>query len=229
LGLDSFYYTLNRHSEQDELIRNQSGLIKKIISDDLKANDLFGYSVDIVKDRAIVGALGGGKESLTSGCAYVFELKDGGWNQQAKLIPAESKGNEQFGYSVAIYGNYAAVGAIGESTGGNKAGSVYLFAFEKGEWIQKQKIQPDDIRAGDYFGCSIALDSARLIIGAFGSDKSSDIKNSGCVYFYLNESDNWVQRQKIAADELVSGDYFGYSVALNRNNLVIGAYCKDKN
>ncbi|GEM_PF-2258281 len=225
LGLDTFHYTINRKIAQTDTSIQTTKNELIIVPDDLIANSLFGYSLDIDQGKAIIGALKGGDKSVNSGSAYILELIDGQWKQQAKLLPSDKENEDQFGCSVAISGNYAFVGAKGEDTNGSMAGSVYVFAFENKNWVEKQKLQPNDISAGDYFGCSIAIFNNLLIIGAFGKDGS--VKNCGCAYLFKLEANKWVQKQKITASDSEIGDYFGYDVALYNNNLVIGAYCKD--
>ena len=83
----------------------------------LKANnpgtsDQFGYSVAISGDYAIFGAFREDTSNDDSGAAYIFERTNGTWTQVQWLKASEAAEDDYFGYSVAISGDYAIVGAI---------------------------------------------------------------------------------------------------------------------
>jgi hypothetical protein len=73
--------------------------------------DQFGYSVAISGTTAIVGA----PSQASEGAAYVFSDATGTWKQAAKLKGSDTATNDEFGYSVAISGTTAIVGALGHA------------------------------------------------------------------------------------------------------------------
>ena len=96
--------------------------VAKLLSSDIQADDLFGYSVAISGDRAIVGAQGDG---LFAGAAYIFERDGTGtWSEVAKVQASDKEEGGLFGRSVALSGDRALVGAEGEDTGGTAAGAA---------------------------------------------------------------------------------------------------------
>lgn len=113
--------------------------IIKAVATDREANDFFGYSVAISGDYVIVGAwlenhdTTGGNNLTDAGSAYLFKNNAGIWSEIQKLVASDRGANDQFGYSVAISGDVALVGAGFEdhdTTGGaflSNAGSAYLF------------------------------------------------------------------------------------------------------
>ena len=149
----------------------------------------FGLSVAIRGDYAIVGAYGvaGG---VGTGAAYIFE-KDPvtGWpeNETQKLTASDGQPDDRFGWSVAISGDYAIVGAfLDDNSGGNDAGAAYIFnrncVDNLGDpWGQVQKINGSD--AGDNFGRSVAFDGLNGIVGADRVDYEG-INNAGAAYIY---------------------------------------------
>lgn len=227
IGFEEFNYTLNRVIEPVDEDGNPIGIKVEIIPETIWADAYFGYSVDIYEKTVIVGAIGGRKGTVKTGCAYIYEHNNGQWKIKGKLTPGNGSSNDQFGYSVSIYADYAVVGAFGEDTGGSMAGSVYVFKKEGESWEQKQKIQPEESNAGDFFGSSLTLIEDTLVIGSFGKDGAQ--KNEGCVYIFKREDENWIETQILKADDAAESDYFGYSVAMDQNNLLVGAYCKDLN
>ncbi len=86
---------------------------QKLEADDDAANDLFGTSVSISEDTAIVGAIlndttAGGS---AAGSAYVFVRGGTTWTQQQKLEANDAASGDQFGISVSISRDMAIVGA----------------------------------------------------------------------------------------------------------------------
>ena len=63
------------------------------------------------------------------GAAYVFVGSGFSWNQQAKLIADDRASEDRFGYSVAVVGNRAVVGAyLADPFSISNAGAAYVFA-----------------------------------------------------------------------------------------------------
>jgi hypothetical protein len=88
---------------------------------DTVASDDFGYTVAISNATAVAGAPGFSK---AAGRAYVFTNTATGWKQASKLKGSDTVAADYFGYSVAISGTTAIVGADGHA---KSAGRAYLF------------------------------------------------------------------------------------------------------
>ena len=94
------------------------------------ASDQFGYSVDISGNYAIVSAnLEDDAGGTSSGKVYIFSTISGQLLQTINNPNAYStSASDQFGHIVAISGNYAMVGAIGEDdAGGTSSGKAYIY------------------------------------------------------------------------------------------------------
>ena len=83
--------------------------VDKLLASDGAEFDLFGYSVSISGDYAIVGALDDDNGS-DSGSAYIFFYDGTSWSEQAKLTAADGNDDDRFGCSVSISGDYAVIG-----------------------------------------------------------------------------------------------------------------------
>ena len=60
----------------------------------------------------------------------MFVRSGGAWTQQAKLTASDAAADDLFGYSVAVSGDTAVVGAnFDDTAAGTDAGSAYVFAF----------------------------------------------------------------------------------------------------
>lgn len=193
---------------------------------DLAATDYFGYSVAIDGNLAIVGAYGAAswRGKNDGGAAYIFELQSGEWKQIQLLQPSDLVASDYFGYSVAISGNLAIVGAyMAEAPGKTNAGAAYIFALEDGKWVQKQKLQPGELAANDYFGYSVAIENDTAMVGAYLREDDGNA-NAGAVYVFELESDQWTQKQKLKPrEQLLANEYFGWSVSISGELAVVGA------
>ncbi len=89
--------------------------VGKLLAGDGEVLDQFGYSVAVDGDTAVIGALGDDDNGVNSGTAYVFTRDGAGaWSQQIKLLASDGAGGDLFGYSVALDGDTAVIGALGD-------------------------------------------------------------------------------------------------------------------
>ncbi|MEA2076929.1 MAG: FG-GAP repeat protein, partial [Candidatus Marinimicrobia bacterium] len=159
------------------------------------------------------------------------------WDQIIKAVASDRAANDHFGYSVAISGNYAIIGAYFEdqdSSGTDslsKAGSAYIFAKSGDTWIQEQKLVASDRAADDEFGMSVAVSGNYAIVGAYQQDEDASgantLINAGAAYIFYNDGTTWVQQQKVVASDRSVYRYFGNSVAISGNYAIVGAYRED--
>ncbi|MBK8503266.1 MAG: FG-GAP repeat protein [Saprospiraceae bacterium] len=197
----------------------------KITAFDAAFADLFGYTVAIDGNYAIVGApLQGGFGTQNAGAAYVFQLRGGSWVYMAKLTPPWGGSfGDQFGTSVDISGNYAIVGAP-RSDHSNKsdAGVAYVYATNGTQWYPVATLRADDPDNQDYFGNSVGVnDGGVAVVGVAADDDQG--ASSGSAYIYEPHYSNWIQVAKITASDAHSGDAFGTDVAIDGSTVVVGA------
>ncbi len=136
---------------------------------------------------------------------------------EVKIVATDGVGNDEFGTSVAISGNYAIVGAPIDDS--NK-GSAYI--FERGtDWSDTTEIKltATDGVAGDEFGTSVAISGNYAIVGA-----PIDDSNKGSAYIFERGTD-WSDTTeiKLTASDGTGGDYFGNSVFINGDYAIVGA------
>ena len=104
--------------------------MKKLTASDAQAGDVFGRSVAVSGDTAVVGASGEDAGGDFAGAAYVFQRDQGGagnWGEVKKLLASDAQADDFFGVSVAVSGDTAVVGATGEDAGAANAGAAYVF------------------------------------------------------------------------------------------------------
>ena len=156
----------------------------KLTSSDGAANDYFGNSVALSGSTAVVGAryktLGG---NIDQGAAYVFDESGGSWSQTAELTAGDGGQFDNFGWSVALDGDTAVIGADDATVGGNSGqGAAYVFSNSGGAWSQTQKLAASDGASYDTFGYSVALSGGTALIGAYTAAVGGNY--TGAAYFY---------------------------------------------
>jgi outer membrane protein assembly factor BamB len=145
----------------------------KLVPDTRRELQRFGTSVAISGNWALVGADGDyGVEGTDTGAAYLFDVTTG--EQLLKLTASDRRGDDFFGTSVAISGNWGLVGAYQTDDAGSNSGSAYLFDLTSGEELAK--LVASDAAAGEYFGCSVAISGKKMLIGTFpDADGGADL------------------------------------------------------
>ncbi|MCP4358663.1 MAG: hypothetical protein GY796_11650, partial [Chloroflexi bacterium] len=202
-------------------------LQRYLTASDGVAYDLFGHSVAVDGNTAVVGAYRDDDNGSESGSAYVFTRSGTTWSQQQKLTASDGAADDEFGRSVAVDGNTAVISAHRDDDNGSGSGSAYVFTRSGTTWSQQQKLTASDGAAGDWFAWSVAVDSDTAVIGAFLDDDNGS--GSGSVYIFTRSGTTWSQQQKLTASDGAVDDEFGFSVAVDGDTVVIGAYWDDDN
>jgi len=198
---------------------------QKLTAPDGAAGDLFGYSVSISGDYAIVGAFYDDDKGSNSGSSYIFKRDGTGWSQQTKLLASDGAANDHFGESVSISGDYAIVGAEGDDDKGSNSGSAYIFKRDGTGWSQQQKLTASDGAAGDFFGASVSISGDLAIVGAVWDDDKG--ANSGSAYIFRWDGTSWSQQQKLLPSDGAAEDWFGSSVSISGDLAIVGAESDD--
>ena len=193
----------------------------KLVGSDTTMGDEFGTSVSVSGDTALIGAIFDDDAGNASGSAYVFVRSGGAWSQQQKLTASDAATLGEFGSSVAISGDTALIGALGDDEGGSVSGAAYIFTRSGGVWSQQQKLRASDAAANDSFGFAVAISGDRAVIGATGDDHAGT--GSGSAYLFARSAGIWSEQQKLAASDGGSFDVFGWSVSVSEDAVVAGA------
>lgn len=137
---------------------------------------------------------------IDQGSVLVATRGASGWpaylTEQVDTGPSAADSN--FGNSMAISGNRAAMGAEWHHVGFNaQQGAVYLFhKTVGGEWNAGPRIVAPDGSAGDNFGARIALQGDTLAVSAPGDD-SGATSNLGAVYVFVRTGESWTLQGKL--------------------------------
>jgi cysteine-rich repeat protein len=202
------------------------GEIKKLTAADAATGDRFGRRVAISGDTVAVGADGDDDLGSDSGSAYVFERHAGGtnnWGQVKKLKSPNGAAFRQFGISISLSGD-TFVAQNAENFG---FASAVLFERNAGgaaNWGYAKKVTAADEASGDAFGSSVSIDGNRIVVGAHQDDDAGG--SSGSAYVFERNAggaENWGQVKKLTASDAASIDFFGRSVSIDGDTVVVGA------
>jgi hypothetical protein len=169
-----------------------------------------------------------------AGAAYIYDQNEGStnnWGQVTKILADDSSDYSEFGYSVAIDGEYAAVGSHADNVTGSNIGSVYMFRKDRGgnkNWGKTMKLLAGGGSDGDEFGISVSLDGDFLIVGAYQDDSMANDGGAIYVYYHMPEvQDYWWQMKKIVQGDSDRSDLFGFSTGVSDDKIIIGAFFDD--
>ena len=156
-------------------------LLHKLTAPDGAADDLFGNSVALSGNLALVGSFFDDDNGTDSGSAYLFDTTTG--SLLHKLTAPDGATADYFGRSVALAGELALIGSYSDDDNGLDSGSAYLFDTTTGSLLQK--ITAQDGTTNDLFGWSVALSSDTALIGSRNDDDNAT--DSGSAYVLVPE------------------------------------------
>ncbi len=142
-----------------------------------------------------------------------------------KLLPEDGASKDKFGYPVAISGTTAIVGSHGNDDNGPQSGSAYVFRYDGSDWREESNLVSSDGAAGDWFGYSVSIDDDVVVVGAHYNDDNGN--NSGSAYVFRHDGNGWAREAKLLPSDGATNDWFGYSVSIAGNLIVVGAYFDD--
>ena len=193
----------------------------QIIASDGVFGISFGASTDISGNRIVIGAP---DADGLSGSAYVYDFDGSSWNEQQKLLATDTGTNDQYGYSVAVDGNVAVIGAPYHMHPLFSQGAAYVFRFDGKNWTQEQELLASNFGAGHLFGWSVAIDDDAIIVGAQFANAGQ-----GATYVFRYDGTTWYEENVLTASDAASDDRFGHSVDIYAGTVLVGAPRNDDN
>ena len=228
-GLRSGYVIVSARNDDDN--GSQSGSVYvydannlsatpiKLTAFDGAAGDYFGDSIAATTDKIIVGAFG---DESNTGSVYVYDVNNLS-AQPTKLTAFDGDANDYFGTSVVATNDKIIVGAYNDDDNGSNSGSVYVYDANNLS-AQPTKLTAFDGAAGDYFGRSVAATNDKIIVGAYNDDDNGT--NSGSAYVF-DANNLSAQPTKLTAFDGAANDWFGRSVSVTADKIIVGAYGDD--
>lgn len=164
---------------------------QKMVPFDGEIADLFGTSIAVHGDVAVVGSSRDDDLDEGSGSAYVFRFDGAAYRLQDKLLASDGAFADNFGQSVAIANDTVVVSAVNHDDNGDQSGAVYVFRYdpETESWPEGQEIVPRSADEDDQVGVAVALDGDRAAFGAPGDAENGPDAGSAYVYAGLSGVD----------------------------------------
>ncbi len=141
---------------------------------------------------------------------------------ETKLTAPDAERGDEFGRAVAVQGNVAVVGAPNAASAGFGTGAAYVFEKTASGWQLQQVLLAHDATSFSFFGCSVAIDGDRIVVGAFGDQNAGNF--AGAAYVFVRAGDKWTPEAKLTGSENSFVDQFGISVAIKGDRIVCGAF-----
>jgi hypothetical protein len=201
-----------------------------VTSPGMEKDDLFGASVSMSGDYAIIGAPErkvGANEA--QGMAYIFVRNSSGWSVQAILKDDAGDGYDYYGRRVSISGDYAVVGVENKDISSKaNQGCAYVYYRSGSSWNLQATLTAGDGAAGDQFGGSVGISGSYIIIGASDKKVGTNLFQ-GKAYIFNRVGTAWNEQSEIIAEDGAAQEYFGGEVSISGNYAVVGVRNKTVN
>ena len=184
----------------------------------------FGGSAAISGETILVGIRGADNED---GLAGVYVRSGTSWSLQTFLADDEDSSGDDFGYSVAIDGDTAVVGAPFDDIGASREqGSAYVFvrSAATNTWSFQAKLTASDGAPGIAFGSDVSISGNTIVVGTsivYVSFTTS--ANAEAAYVFVRSGETWTPQQKLTPSDGAPGEAFGSTVSISGETIVVGA------
>lgn len=151
--------------------------------------------------------------------------------EQAKLAASDATFEDNFGVSVALSGDTALIGADRDSHSSFfRPGSAYVLVRNGTGWTEQAKLTASDPRSYDSMGQSVALEGDTAVVGVPRDDvwvAGNLREDAGSVHVFVRSGTAWTLQATLVASPTLSVEYFGGSVAIAGDTVVVGARGRD--
>lgn len=223
---------MENHSNANEaggfrLFKKENGvwqLKQSVHSPDYTAEMLFGKNVAMNANYIVAGAEGATVNSkVRQGKLYIYSYNSNGANYSTTLTASDGLTSDNFGYSVALYNNFIIAGAPFNTIGLSvDQGSAYVFYFNGNSWQQVANLTAPGGLPHDRLGQSVAIYGNYAVAGAPNATVNNQT-NQGKVCLFQYNGSSWSYLTTLTAPVDGPHQYFGSSVSLSGDTLVVGS------
>ncbi len=201
---------------------------QKLLTNDGQSGDVFGESVALEGDVAIIGAPYDADQGLETGSVYAFRRAGLLWTQASKLLSPIPHPNDHFGYSVAIDSGTVLIGEPGAlALGFPPAG--YCFVQAGNNWVFQAKLQPlgpTPAAPSGSAGVSIDVSGDWAVIGVPSADLYGNYpflaSDAGLAFVFERQGVTWTQIGNVTREPIISSTGLGWSVSISGPRFVAG-------
>jgi len=170
---------------------------EKLFPSDASVGQGFGGQISLGEDYAIISSAADDINDLNnSGSVYIFTKDQDSWVEVTKIIPSDPTSNAVFGNSPELSDEYAFIGAPSALDNDSlETGAIYIFKKEGNDWIEQNKLTPEDGSRFDGFSKPVYKDNT-LFIAANKSPGNNDFYK-GAAYLYSEDGGQWTTQTKL--------------------------------
>ena len=181
-----------------------------------------GSSVAVDGDVLVVGVPGNASPGFNAGAAFAYQWNGYAWDLIGDLTPSFPMPGDSFGASVAIDGNWIAVGAPGDGSSGlSNAGVVHVYKVIAGSVSYIGPLYAGIVEQDAAFGTSVAIDDTVLVAGAPYATGTALLEGQATV-FELSGS-TWSIAGFLTSPTGTSDENLGMSVDVSGTTILCGA------
>jgi hypothetical protein len=180
-----------------------------------------GQSVALSGEMLAAGAPG---ENARQGAVYLWQKEPDGWHEQTRLVAADGRADDEFGFAVAIDGDLLVVGAAYRQ---QAAGTIYIFERQAAGWVEQARLTREAGQNFDLFGYDVAISGDTVVVGARSVNDPQHGRNTGAVYVYQRQQNEWQQQARLVSPAPAPTAHFGHAVAVDGDQIVVGAFGED--
>ncbi len=201
----------------------------------------FGVSLSMDRNVLVVGNSHGGRNE--SGTAAVFRRGIAGWKRVGGISARAGGRRDHFGAAVGVSGDIIVVGAPREDSNSTEingedgnddahdSGAAYVFVRDADDWRQQAYLKAPNTDVWDSFGGSVAVDETTIVVGAYRDDRGflspknpvDDPDDVGAAHVFRTAGGRWFHAAYLKPPSTVGVLWFGYSVAISEDLIVVGA------
>jgi FG-GAP repeat len=207
--------------ERDGTDWSNANLVVKLAPANATEYGIYGFSLHLDNEVLIIGSRGGKVDFYTK--------QTSGWTTPilAARLPTGSSTDDQklFGFSVSYDNDNVFIGAVNWNLPQQYSGATLVYEKSGDSWAsldEKKILTPTSSNAAqDSFGFSVDVDNNYAVVGAPNDDSKGE--SSGAAYILKFNGLGWDRIAKLLPSDGGEFAYFGWSVAISNNTVIIGA------
>ena len=144
----------------------------------------------------------------------------------ARATASDGAAADYLGWTTAVDGNIAVVGAYGQDRGGSSnVGAAYVFELNGGAVTQLGTLTASDAGPADEFGYSVDISGDTIVVGARGVEDAGGA-DRGAAYVFTKPPGGWTsatETARLTSSDSANYDQFGSAVGVSGGTVVVGA------
>jgi hypothetical protein len=164
------------------------------------------------------------RHTIEPGYVHLYNRCTGvdSWKYIRSITVSGSRGDDQFGASIALHGQEMMVGAPGEDGG---KGAVYYYVYAgNNTWNLTQRIVQASPRADFGFGAAVDFHDSLAVIGLPDTRTDQYLRRRGLALTFQRTGQTWAQTGEVMpSEDQGTWSRYGATVAVTADRVIIAA------